>query len=247
MMHVRSRAGTVHVRVAIVERYPLVRAAITDLLGAAGDVEVAAAEPSVAAILETMQADPADVVLVRAALAGEELVPSVQRLKREWPTSAVVVMGHRRDDNELFWAIQSGAAAHVGDGIRPDELARVIRSAAAGEYLIDAEIAARPVVARRVLDAFREASYGAVVLDGDLPRRAMTRLTPREIEILSAISEGMSTREIAAALSISPYTVSNTVKSVLRKLAVNNRTRAVLLALRDGWLPIATARDATQN
>jgi DNA-binding NarL/FixJ family response regulator len=241
MLKARTRTAAGRIRIVVVERYPLVRAALRDILEDESDIEVMAAEPSVRIALEGLRDDPADVLLVHAALAGEELVPALQQLKRECPTCAVVVLGHRHDDNELFWAIQAGAAAHVADATRPQELLRIIRAVAAGEYLIDAEVAGRPVVARRVLDAFREAAYANVVLEDDVPRRALTRLTAREIEVLTAISEGSSNKQIALSLCISQHTVNNTVKAVLRKLAVNNRTRAVLLALRESWIPLRSS------
>jgi DNA-binding NarL/FixJ family response regulator len=241
MLKLQARTETAPLKVAIVERYALVRAAIRDLLAGESDIVITAAEPTVQVLLQATRDDPVDAVLVHASLAGQELVAAIQQLKRECPTTAVVILGSRRDDNELFWALQSGAAGHVADATNGPELAATLRAVAAGTYLIDREVAARPVLARRVLDAFREATQAsAAAREAEVQERALVRLTRRETEILTAISRGMTNKQIAAELSISQHTVNNAVKSVLRKLAVNNRTRAVLLALRESWIPVPT-------
>lgn len=242
MLKAPTRASTTPIRIVLVEPYEVVRTALRAMLDNARDVEIVREETCLPAALETLPDDPPDVVLVGSDIAAEALVPALQRLKRDCPATSIVVLGHRQDDSDLFRSIQAGAAAHISDTIRPAELARTLRAVAAGEYLIDAEVAARPLVARRVLDAFREATLAGEILDDDPPRRAFTRLTKRETEVLIAISEGMANKEIAALLAISPHTVRNIVKAVLRKLAVNNRTRAVLVALRESWIPAPSSR-----
>ena len=232
-----TRTASRSIRIVLVEPYALVRAALREILGRERDVEIVGEEATIADAAALLRSDPADVILVDTETMGEDLVPELQQLKRECPGAAIVLLGHQRGDRELFRAVQAGAAAHVQDAVRPAELARTIRAVAAGEYLIDADVAARPVVAHRVLDVFREATLTGEILVGDPPRRAFTRLTRRETQVLTAISEGMSNKEIASVLTISEHTVRNTVKAVLRKLAVNNRTRAVLVALRESWIP----------
>jgi DNA-binding NarL/FixJ family response regulator len=89
----------------------------------------------------------------------------------------------------------------------------------------------RPMVASRVLKQFRELSaIGHGVEPFFVP------LSAREIEILDFISRGNSNKEIARALKISDQTVKNHITSILRKLAVNDRTQAVVFALRHGWI-----------
>lgn len=241
MLKLHARTEATPIKVAIVDRYALVRAAIQDMLALESDLVVTASEPSVPILLQVARDDPADAVLVHASLAGQELVGAIQHLRRECPTTAVVILGNRRDDNELFWALQSGAAGHVPDATNGPELAATIRAVVAGTYLIDGEVAARPVLARRVLDAFREATQASMLRDREVPERVLVRLTRREIEVLTSISQGLTNKQIAADLSISQHTVNNAVKSVLRKLAVNNRTRAVLLAMRESWIPLPDA------
>ena len=141
-----------------------------------------------------------------------------------------------RDDDELFAAIQTGAAAFVFDDARRSELVTSIRAVADGRYIIDDAVAARPAVARHVLEAFRDASlFGGIAMD-DVTAENIAPLSAREVEILEAIASGLTNRGVADALSISEQTVKNHVTSILRKLAANDRTQAVLLALKNQWL-----------
>src|SRR5207245_7864078 len=113
-----------------------------------------------------------------------------------------------------------------------------IRAVAEGKYLIDESVAARPPVARRVLEAFRDASLFGGVGESELAAKAFSPLSRREAEILEAMARGMSNKDIAAALSIREQTVKNHVTNILRKLAVNDRTQAVLYALQKSWVSL---------
>ena len=100
-----------------------------------------------------------------------------------------------------------------------------------GEYLINDKVFAKPAVASRVLKEFRElAVYGQEAAPIFAP------LSPREVEILDNIAQGMTNKQVAYALSISEQTVKNHMSSILRKLSVNDRTQAVVYAMRQGWI-----------
>ena len=115
--------------------------------------------------------------------------------------------------------------------IRPDEILDGIRRAASGEYLINESVLTRPLVASRVLKQFRDLS-----MVGQEMEPLFVPLSAREIEVLDYIARGNSNKEIARALKISDQTVKNHITSILRKLAVNDRTQAVVYALRRGWI-----------
>jgi DNA-binding NarL/FixJ family response regulator len=159
----------------------------------------------------------------------------------------VILLGHRDDDDELFAAIQAGAAAHVLDDARPSALVQTIRAVASGEYLIDDAVAARPAVARHVLEAFRDASLFGEVTGDDLAESAFAPLSAREAEILEAIAHGLTNNQVGEALSITEQTVKNHVSSILRKLSVNDRTQAVLYALRKSWISISDEPPPRRN
>ena len=115
----------------------------------------------------------------------------------------------------------------------------MVRRVGHGEYLINENVLSRPFVASRVLDEFRELSQVDSATES-----VFSPLTPREVEILDCVARGNSNKEIARLLSISDQTVKNHITSILRKLAVNDRTQAVIYALRHGWIKIADTAQA---
>jgi len=102
-------------------------------------------------------------------------------------------------------------------------------------------------VAQHVLEAFRDASLFGEVVGDDLEAAAFAPLSTREADILQAIAQGMTNREVGEALSISEQTVKNHVTSILRKLAVNDRTAAVVYALRKSWIAISDEPPPRRN
>ncbi len=227
------------IRLVVVERYALLRAVLQEMVGSQPDIDIVAEAEDVDDAIAVIRDQTPDVVLVDTERPISLMVPAVQRLKRECPGSPIVLLGHRGNDDELFAALQAGVAAHVLDDARPSELVRTIRAAAEGEYLIDGEVAARPAVALRVLEAFRDAPRLGDVMVDEVAATAFAPLSVRESEVLEAIARGLTNKRVAESLSISEQTVKNHVTSILRKLAVNGRTGAVLYALRRSWISIS--------
>ena len=113
----------------------------------------------------------------------------------------------------------------------PEEMIHTIERVAQGEYLINDSVLAKPVLASRVLKSFRDLATGDQEVEP-----LFIPLSAREVEVLDYIAKGNSNKEIARALSISDQTVKNHITSIMRKLAVNDRTQAVVYALRQGWI-----------
>ncbi len=237
------------IRMVLVEQYPLIRAVLQEMVRGqpGGDIQIVAETADLETAIEVVRAETPDVVLVDADPPIAGIVPAVQRLRRECPGTSVVLIGERDSDEELFAAIRSGAAAHVPGDAPAGELVRAIRAAAGGRYVIDEAVAARPAVARHVLDAFREAALAHDAAAGDAASTAFARLSARESEVLEAIARGNTNRAVGEALGISEQTVKNHVSSILRKLAVNGRTQAVLYALKRSWISIGDAPTTRPN
>ena len=172
-----------------------------------------------------------DVILMDLSLPAPGGIETTQRVKRELPAAAIVVLSTEEDEDALFEAIKAGAAAFILKDIAPEDLVMIIRRVVAGEYLINDKVFCKPAVASRVLKEFRElAVYGQEAAPIFAP------LSPREVEILDNIAQGMTNKQVAYALSISEQTVKNHMSSILRKLSVNDRTQAVVYAMRQGWI-----------
>jgi DNA-binding NarL/FixJ family response regulator len=231
----------------LVEQHALVRAVLREIVESQPDIAIVAEAAHIDEAIAVVREVTPDVVLVDTELPIAGMVSAVQRLKRECPGSPIVLLGHARSDDELFAALQAGVAAHLLDSTRPSELVRTIRAVAGGAYLIDDAVAARPAVARRVLEAFWDTSLLGEVASDDIATSAFSPLSVREAEILEAIAQGLTNKSVGAALGISEQTVKSHVTSILRKLAVNGRTAAVLYALKRSWISISDEPPSRPN
>ena len=137
------------------------------------------------------------------------------------PAARVLVLTSFLDDDKLLPALRAGAAGYLLKNARPQELARAVRLAHAGETLID------PVVAARLVET----------LSADGGEEPLDRLTPREREVLILIGRGFPNKLIARELELAEKTVKTHVSHVLAKLGVTDRTQAAVLAVRAGLVP----------
>lgn len=226
------------VRLLLVEPHAFVRALLREIVDSQPDIRIVAEAADLDGAAAIIHDELPDVVLVDTELPISLMVPAVQRLRRDAPSVQIVLLGHGESDDELFAALQAGVAAQVPDDARPSEVVRAIRAAAGGAYLIDEVVAARPAVARRVLEAFSDASALGEEALGTTRPVAFAPLSRREAEVLQAIAEGLTNKAVGERLSITEATVKNHVTNILRKLAVNGRTQAVLYALKHHWISV---------
>jgi DNA-binding NarL/FixJ family response regulator len=174
-----------------------------------------------------------DLVLAASDLPPEGGLELTRAVRSGHPTVAVILLAPREDEEQLFHAVRYGAAAFVVKDMPEDEFRVIVDSVRHGKYVIDDHVLANPALASRVLNAFRE--LAAV---DQYVKPLFAPLTAREIEVLEHAGRGFSNKEIARALSISDQTVKNYLTSIMRKLAVNDRTHAVVYALQHGWISV---------
>ena len=218
-------------KILIVDGHPLFRLGIRFLLEQADGFEVVGEADDGRSAFDAVVETSPDIILMDLSLPAPGGIETTQRIKRELPSAGIIVLAASEDEDALFDAIKAGAAAFIPKDVGPGELVTIIRRVSFGEYLINDRVFAKPAVASRVLKEFRElAVYGQAVAPIFAP------LSPREFEVLDNIAQGMSNKEVAYALSISEQTVKNHMSSILRKLSVNDRTQAVVYAVRQGWI-----------
>ncbi len=223
------------IRVIVIEREALYRRGLVAVLSAAEDFDVVGSVETVEDAYRLADESSPDVALVGTTLVDAPGLTLAAEMRRRYPAVATVVIAANESDDELFTAIRAGASAYCGRDISEETLFELVRRSATGEYVINEQLLSKPYVAARVLDQFRSNTATDVALSN-----AFMPLTDRELEILRKVSDGMTNAEIGYALGISAQTVKNHVTSILRKLAVNDRTQAVVTALRRGWLTIET-------
>lgn len=218
------------IRVVVADQQPLFRGGIRSVVDSQDDMEVVGEAGDVAATLAVVESEDANVVLLDMNLAGGESLDVARKMKQLSPSIAIVMLTPSEDEEQLFQSIKVGAAAYYVRAITPEELQQAIRRVSRGEYLINDDVLSKPLVANRVLKQFREMQSDEQTEHFFMP------LSGREVEILDYIGRGNSNKEIARALKISDQTVKNHITSILKKLAVNDRTQAVVYGLRHGWI-----------
>ena len=225
------------IRVIVIDEQPLFRAGIRATLEQMGDCTIIGTSTDAREIFELARSGKPDVALIDASLTSADSLEIARQMRHMSPKVAVIMLTPDEDEECLFQSIKVGAAAYYTRNIKEDELEDAVRRVSKGEYLINYDVLAKPQLASRVLKSFRELVDEEEHSD-TVTRNADSPLSSREVEILDHIARGNSNKEIAKSLKISDQTVNNHITSILKKLAVNDRTAAVVHALRHHWITI---------
>jgi len=221
------------ITVFIVERQTLLREGIAHGLSVFQDIEVEGGCASTDDALSLIEAFSPNVVLLSVDDPFQRGLDLGRQITTRCPGSAVIALASNPDDDQLFQAIKGGVFAYLSKDVSAEELAGAIRRIAQGERLISESLLRRPRVAEQVLRQFQDIS-----LMGKTMETVATPLSPRETEILKYVAEGNGNKQIAYTLKISEQTIKNHITSILRKLNANDRTHAVVTAIRQGWISV---------
>lgn len=219
------------IKILIADDHPIFRQGLKGILSAEQDLEVVGETADGNQAIDFSRSLNPDVLVIDAHLPGKDGIEVARTVKMHTPSTGIIIMTAQDDEEQLFQAIKVGAAGYYLKDIEPATLIDAIRRVSNGEYLINESVLTKPQVASRVLKQFRD-----LAMAGQDVEPLFVPLSPREIEVLEYIARGNSNKEIARALKISDQTVKNHITSILRKLAVNDRTQAVVYALRHGWI-----------
>ncbi len=227
------------VKLLIVDDHPLFRQGVRWALSHEPGIQIVGeAGNGEEALRWLAQVDPnlePNVMLVDLNLPGTSGLEVTRQVRRQYASVAVVMLSMHESDEAAFNALRAGAAAYRSKDIKPAALADILRRVARGEYVINDVLTEEPRVASRILSQFRSLPEVQMVAE-DLGLQIFTPLSEREIEVLERIAAGSSNKAIADELGISTQTVKNHISSILRKLSLNDRTQAVIFALRRGWI-----------
>lgn len=207
------------IRVFIVEDHAIVREGISNLLELSADVEVIGAAASAEEALKLLPSARPDVLLLDMKLPRLSGVELMQQLRASAELPPTLILTTFEDDGLLLDGLRAGAKGYLLKDVSLEQLLAAIREIAAGGSFIN------PAVTERVLQAAGKAASQGL---------AAAALTERETHVLRLVAGGYSNREIATALEVSEGTVKNHVSSILAKLGVRDRTRAVLKGLETG-------------
>jgi DNA-binding NarL/FixJ family response regulator len=212
------------IRVCLVEDQTLVREGLRSLLALAPDIAVVAEASDGVQALSIVPAARPDLVLLDLRLPGLSGLEVLRRLRQEGRLPPTIILTTFDDPELILQGLDAGARGYLLKDVTLERLVEAIRTVAAGGRLVAP--AADPRVERAV--ASEPAKFET--LEPPDP------LTGREVEVLRMLSGGYSNKEIARALRLAEGTVKNHVSSILSKLGVRDRTRAVLVGIRRGLL-----------
>ena len=217
----------------IVDDHPLFRQGVADALALEQGFRVVGQAADGKHALELIRDLEPDIAVLDVNLPemnGQQITHLVNQEKL--PTRILLLTGYD-DLEQAIHAAHAGAAAYCAKDIQPQGLVSVIREVANGKYVIDGN-----VFNRRELDEWLESQLEGARRSYSEPGSPFHPLSDREMEVLSCVVRGMSNKEIASLLGISHQTVKNHVTSILRKFGVEDRTQAVVYALKRGWVKL---------
>ncbi|MHB8573892.1 MAG: response regulator [Dehalococcoidia bacterium] len=212
------------IRVLIVDDHAVVREGLRTYLDLSDTIEVIGEAKNGREAVERAKVLKPDVVLMDLLMPEMDGIAATRGVKEVSPATNVIVLTSFTDDEHIMPALRAGATGYLLKDVSANELVRAIEGANLGQAQL------HPDVARRLMEqvsapAKREEPPGAA-------------LTPRELEVLRLIANGMSNKEIARELVLNERTVKGHVSNILSKLGLADRTQAALYAVREGIVPM---------
>ncbi len=205
------------IRVLVADDHPVMRDGLRAAIESAGDMEVVGEAGDGAQALERYREHGPDVTLLDVQMPNVDGLQAIAAIRAEFATARIVVLTTYPGDARAKRALALGATAYLLKSSTREEILDAIRRAAAGRRVMTAEVAS------------------------DVALHACSEmLTPRELAVLALVATGHSNKEIAERLNVSDDTVKARLQNVMAKLGASDRTHAVTLAVRRGFLdPLA--------
>lgn len=208
--------------VVVVDDHPLFLSGVQQIFKRQPDFEVIGAAESAAQLASLLKHCRPDIILMDIEMPETNGLDATALVRRQAPDAKVVILTGYDNPDLIFRALKIGAVGYLLKNTRAKELLDSLRQVAAGEVLLNPDLAAK------FLREFRRDQ------EAEELRRLVQTLTPREDEVLRLVATGASNREISGQLFISELTVKMHLARIFRKLQVNDRTKAAIVALKAG-------------
>jgi len=221
------------VSIVVVDDHPLFRQGVVNTLSLEpGFTVVGQAENGLDALTMIRKLHPC-VAVVDINLPGVNGQQVTHQVIQEKLPTRIVLLTAYNDQEQIMHAAWAGAAAYCSKDVDPYQLVQTIKEVVDGNYVIEGRVFRRQEFEYWLEEEMEKARH----LYSE-PGSPFHPLSEREMEVLNCVVSGMSNKEIAASLGISHQTVKNHITSILRKFGVDDRTQAVVYALKRGWVKI---------
>ena len=214
-------------RLLVVDDVPLFRAGLSSALRDAGFEVVAEAGSAEAAVSHAEEHQP-DLVLLDILMPGISGLEVVEKITAVAPQSSVVLLTASESEEDLLVGVKAGARGYVTKDAPFDDLVSALDAVESGGAAVS------PNMAGKLLDVTRQLLRHQELLQSRKPV-----LTGRELEVLSLVAEGQTSRQIGTLLFISENTVKNHIRNILDKLGLHSRSEAVLYAVREDLISLS--------
>lgn len=237
-----SAVAARNVRIVIADDHQLLREGVKRIINMEKDLEVVGECGDGIQVIELCNTLHPDVVLMDINMPIENGVAATERLKSIFPEIKVVILSIHDDESYVFETLRKGASGYLLKDMEAESLINAIRSVVAGHAYI------HPKVTGKLINQLRRMTYldDKGVMEPETAQETNVKfvhqsnnpLTRREAEVLRLMAEGKSNKSIGEYLFISEKTVKNHVSSILQKMEVDDRTQAVIIAIKYGWVTI---------
>ncbi len=217
----------------IIDDHPLFRQGVADAVSLESDMKVLGQAADGDKALEQIKSLKPSIVLLDVNLPGLNGQQITHQVTQEKLPTRIILMTGYDDIEQALHAAMAGASAYCSKDIEPKSLIRIIRDVSEGNFVFGST-----VMNHRELQVWIEEQIEGARRSYSEPGSPFHPLSEREMEVLECVVRGMSNKEIAGLLGISHQTVKNHVTSILRKFGVEDRTQAVVYALKHGWVQL---------
>jgi two-component system, NarL family, response regulator DegU len=224
-------------KIALIDDHRLFREGVRRILEMENDFEVVAEAEDGLGAEEIMETTDPDVLLMDINMPGLNGVEATRRLLLKHPDIKILILSIHDDESYVTHALKSGAAGYLLKEMDADSLVDAVHVVAEGGAYIHPKVTHNLVNEYRRLATGQKSTSPSGFRDVEY-RKPLHILTRRECEVLQLMTDGRSNRSIGEELFISEKTVKNHVSNILQKMKVDDRTQAVVEAIKNGWVRV---------